>query len=292
MSKIDLHIHSKYSDDGEYSPKEIIAQCKEQGMELVAITDHNSVKGVPLALEAADKLKVLSGIELDCTYRGKNFHLLGYNIDYTCKEFSKIEEDIFRQEKDAAEEKIHLFQKTTGVLVNKEEILNASCDGVVTGELIAEVVLAKENAKEYEILHPYLSGGEKSDMPNVRFYWDFFSEGKPAYVPIHYVSLPDAVKLIHNTGGVAVLAHPGQNVGRDRALLTGIISEKIDGMEIFSSYHSKNDVTYYLEIAEQKHLLVTCGSDYHGKHKPNIKLGGHGAIWDDNRLIGAFDAKF
>lgn len=292
MSKIDLHIHSKYSDDGEYSPQEIMAQCKEQGMELVAITDHNSVKGVPIALQEAESTKVISGVELDCTYRGKNFHLLGYNIDYTCSEFFKIEQDILKQEKTAAEEKILLFEKATGVAVNKEEVFAASCDGVVTGELIAEVLLAKEDAKKYEILQPYLSRGEKSDMPNVRFYWDFFSEGKPAYVPIQYITLTDAVKLIHNTGGIAVLAHPGQNVGRDAALLSSIISEKIDGIETFSSYHCKNDAIYYLELAERNHLLVTCGSDYHGKHKPNIKLGGHGAIWDDNRLNGALGARF
>lgn len=291
MSKIDLHIHTNVSDDGEFTPKEVVTQCKKLGMKLIAITDHNSVRGIPEAIKESGDMKILSGVELDCTYENKNFHLLGYHFDYTCKEFLDIEEDILKQEKAAAKEKIKLFMKATGIPVDEEEVLAESCGGVVTGELIAEIVLRKKEAKNYEILHPYLTGGAKSDMPNVRFYWDFFSEGKPAYVPIHYQSLQNAVDLIHKTGGIAVLAHPGQNLGNDKTLLSGIIAEKIDGIEVFSSYHSKMDMAYYLEEAEKNHLLITCGSDYHGKHKPKIKLGGHGAVWDDDKLLDGIEIK-
>lgn len=172
-----------------------------------------------------------------------------------------------------------------------EAIFAASAGSIVTGELIAEFVLARKDAEQYEILRPYLTGGIKSDMPNVRFYWDFFSEGKPAYIPVHYLSLPDAVALIHNTGGIAVLAHPGQNLDGDDTLLPGIMAEKIDGIEVFSSYHTETTLEHYLEIALQNHLLVTCSSDFHGKHKPNIFLGGHGSVWEDSRLIAEIEAR-
>ena len=291
MSKIDLHIHSCFSDDGEFSPAEIMRQCREQNMELVAIADHNSVRGAALAMEEAEGVQVISGVELDCVCCGRNFHLLGYGFDIGRREFSEIEQDIIRQEKTAAEEKIRLFRNATGLPVSVSEILAAAPDGVVTGEMIAEYALSLEQAEQYEILKPYLPGGEKSDMPNVRFYWDFFSEGKAAYVPIRYMELRDAAALIHDAGGIAVLAHPGQNLGGDDTLLYGIIEEGIDGIEAFSSYHSQEASARYVKIAEENGLLVTCGSDFHGKHKPNIRLGGHGALWEDERIMEGIAAR-
>ena len=270
MSRVDLHIHTKFSDDGEFSPEEIIRQCEACGMEWIAVTDHNCVRGVAEALKAAVKVRVIRGVELDCVYRGQNFHLLGYGIDVNREEFAAVEQDILQQERRAAEEKIRLFRQAAGIVVDADEILAGADNGVVTGEQIAEHVLKRGDADRYEILAPYLSGGEKSDMPNVRFYWDFFTKGKPAYVEISYLSLPDAAALIHSAGGAAVLAHPGQNLGGDDELLDQITEEKIDGIEVFSSYHSREQALHYLEAAEQKGLFVTCGSDFHGKNKPNI----------------------
>lgn len=285
MTGIDLHIHSSYSDDGEFTPQEIVAQCMAQDMKLIAITDHNSVRGVAEARQAADGLKVIPGVELDCTYENRNFHLLGYSFDYTRKEFAQIEQNILRQEKAAAEEKIRLFTKASGIPLHPPDIIAAAKDGIVTGELIAEFVLALDNAANYAILSPYLPGGAKSDMPYVRFYWDYFSEGRPAYVPIQYPTLPEAAALIHSAGGIAVLAHPGQNLKEEDTLLSGIIAEGIDGIEVFSSYHSRPAAEYYLDIARRHKLLVTCGSDYHGKNKPNIKLGAHGAWLEDTVIL-------
>lgn len=288
---VDLHIHSSYSDDGEFSVEGILEKCRMLGMKLVSITDHNSVRGVSAALRHTADIRVLSGVELDCTYQEKNFHLLGYHFDHTRKEFAEVEEDILRQERNAAEEKIRLFHKASGIPVNIEEILSAAKNGVVTGELIAEHVLGQENAASRDALRPYLPGGLKSDMPNVRFYWDFFSPGKAAYVPIHYLSLPDAIELIHQAGGTAVLAHPSQNLSGDDRVLAKIIAEGIDGMEVFSSYHSAKAANHYLEIAIKNHLLITCGSDFHGKHKPNLQIGGHGATWKASDLLSYMEEK-
>lgn len=255
MSRVDLHIHTKFSDDGEFSPEEIIRQCEACGMEWIAVTDHNCVRGVAEALKAAVKVRVIRGVELDCVYRGQNFHLLGYGIDVNREEFAAVEQDILQQERRAAEEKIRLFRQAAGIVVDADEILAGADNGVVTGEQIAEHVLKRGDADRYEILAPYLPGGEKSDMPNVRFYWDFFAKGKPAYVEISYLSLPDAAALIHSAGGAAVLAHPGQNLGGDDELLDQITEEKIDGIEVFSSYHSREQALHYMEAAEQKGCL-------------------------------------
>lgn len=289
MPKIDLHIHTDVSSDGEYSPEKIVEKCREQGIRLAAVCDHNSVRGVSAALSAegaqTGEVKVVSGVEFDCAYGGKNFHLLGYGFDHTRGEFAQVERDIVKQEQNAAEEKIRLFTEASGIPVNAAQVMAASGNGVVTGELIAELVLARRDAGEYGLLRPYLPGGEKSDMPNVRFYWDFFAEGRPAYVPIRYLSLPDAAELVHAAGGIAVLAHPGQNLSLGDGLLSRILSEDIDGIEAFSSYHTREEAAFYLERAERNSLLATCGSDFHGRHKPQIGLGGHGADWSGHERM-------
>lgn len=292
MSIIDLHIHSNISRDGEFPPETIAAMCRAQQIELAAITDHNSVRGVSKAIAAADGIRIISGVELDCTYKGRNLHLLGYGFDHTSREYESLEQAVLCQEKNIAEEKIRLFRKATGLPVSILEVLFRSPDGVVTAEMIAEYVLSRDYAGQYQILHPYLKGGAKSDMPNVRFYWDFFAEGKAAYVPVSYPSLLDAVSLIHRTGGVAVLAHPGQTPGNDTHLLPGIMAAGIDGIEAYSSYHNASAAAYYAEAAKAHHLFVTCGSDFHGRHKPQIPLGGHGAPLDDEKLIAGLPRLF
>ena len=164
MSRVDFHIHTKFSDDGEFSPEEIIRQCEACGMEWIAVTDHNCVRGVAEALKAAVKVRVIRGVELDCVYRGQNFHLLGYGIDVNREEFAAVEQDILQQERRAAEEKIRLFRQAAGIVVDADEILAGADNGVVTGEQIAEHVLKRGDADRYEILAPYLSDGEKSDI--------------------------------------------------------------------------------------------------------------------------------
>jgi predicted metal-dependent phosphoesterase TrpH len=285
VSKVDLHIHSKFSDDAELSIKEIMEKCMALNMELVSITDHNSVQGASESLEWNSGMRVLSGVELDCTYKGNNFHLLGYGFDHKRKEFYEIERYIFEQEVEAAEKKILLFQRATGIPASAAEIIAAAGGGVVTGEHVAEHVLARGDASERELLKPYLPGGDKSDMPFVRFYWDFFSHGKPAHVPIRYISLADANDLIHSANGISVLAHPAQNLTGGYGLLDSIIAEGIDGLEVFSSYHSKDEAAHFLDVARQNSLLVTSGSDFHGRNKPNIEIGCHGATLTDRELM-------
>ena len=107
----------------------------------------------------------------------------------------------------------------------------------------------------------------------MNFYWDFFSQGKPAHVPIQHPSLVDTVDIILNTGGIPILAHPGQNTQEDEKLLSSIFSCGVCGLEAISSYHDKAQVDFYLAYAEAHGLLVTCGSDFHGNIKPSIHVG-------------------
>ncbi len=107
----------------------------------------------------------------------------------------------------------------------------------------------------------------------MNFYWDFCSQGKPAYVPIQFLGLNEAIQLIRKARGIAVLAHPGINIGKDQKILEGIVSSGIDGLEVYSSYHDESMVAFYVKQAEKFYILKTMGSDFHGKTKPAIKLG-------------------
>ena len=251
---IDLHMHSLYSDDGEFSPEEIIAIGKKEEMEIMALTDHNSVKGVDEMTEYGKKagIKVISGVEIDCVYKGINLHMIGYGIDHKRKEFLEIENELF-----------------------EEKIFKIAAGNIVTGEIIGEVVLEEEKNKNNPLLKEYFDNGAKSDMPFVHFYWDFFSQGKIAYVPVEFRPMVDIVKLIKESGGLAVLAHPGNNFKNCLEIVDDIIEEGIDGLEVFSTYHSPEQIEYFYNKAEKNNLLMTFGSDFHGKNKPHIRLKGY-----------------
>jgi predicted metal-dependent phosphoesterase TrpH len=288
LSKVDLHIHSNFSADGEFPVAEILAMCKAQEMELVSITDHNSVKSADEILKNNMGLRVISGVELDCNYADKILHLLGYGVDHTLDEFAEIESEFLRKEREAASERIRLFQEFIGIPLDAASLIASSKNGFVTAEQIGEHIFAKKNISEYKVLRPYLPGGEKSDMPNVHLYWDFFAPGKPADVPIQFISLREGIELIHRANGIAVLAHPGQLLKGNYATLDKISAEGLDGVEVFSSYHSAEEAAYFLNFAKNKKLFISCGSDFHGKNKPPIKLGGHESTIGDHELLESF----
>lgn len=282
MSKIDLHMHSIYSDDGEFDVKTLVHMCHQKGMTHFAITDHNSVKAIDEAQAACQAIALeegtgsapvlIAGVELDCTFEGVNLHLLGYGMDHANPIFHQIEQDILLQEQHGSRIRLEKV-RALGIPFSDIEIQALSRDGVVTGEAIAEAAMAYDTLKENPLLQPYYKNGPRSDNPYLNFYWDFCSQGKPAYVPIDYINLEQAIEVIVKNGGIAVLAHPGNNIKENINLLEKIIHCGIQGLEVFSSYHSKNQVNFYKDVACKHGLLMTSGSDFHGKIKPSIQIG-------------------
>lgn len=274
MAKIDLHIHSNYSSDGEFSPAELVDLSLQAGLTHAALADHNSVRGVREAIEAADgtSLTIIPGIEMDCVFDGVNLHLLGYGIDHFALIFDEIEADIHKQEQDCSGQLVHLVRRM-GIEFDDELIEDLASDGVVTGEMIAEAALIYDQDAKNPLLDPYRGDGARSDNPYVNFYWDYCSQGKPAYTPMSFLSLSQAMDVIRSQNGVPVLAHPGINVKEDPELLAGIIASGVSGIEVYSSYHSPAQVKFYKDAALSHDLLLTCGSDFHGKTKPSIMIG-------------------
>lgn len=277
---IDLHMHSKFSDDGEFEPKELVEQSAAKSVEVLSITDHNCAKANKIAAPEAAKKGIwyIPGIEIDCVNLNVNFHVLGYGIDVESVDFQQIEENIIAQNSKTSMERL---EKTNamGFHVTEAEMWAMSRGRYMadtwTGEMFAELLLQKPEYQDHPLLLPYRAGGARSDNPYVNFYWDFYAQGKPGYVEIKYPAMKDVVDLIHDNHGLAVLAHPGMNLKGRFSMLDDILTLGFDGIEAFSSYHTREDADYFCQKALEKHLLITCGSDYHGKTKPAIQIGQH-----------------
>lgn len=277
-SYIDLHMHSMYSDDGEYTPTQLIDMCHEAGVKIMAIADHNWVKANEEAKKHADELGMtyIPAIEIDCTYKGVNLHVLGYGIDNQ-EVFNQLGEDIEKQEIACSMKKLELTN-ALGFDLKKEQLDALSTNGVYTGEMFGEALLNDSRYDDHELLKPYRQGGERSDNPYVNFYWDYYAQGKPCYTEIHFPTLEETIQLIHQHGGVALLAHPGNNLKGQFELFDEMVTLGLDGVECFSSYHTTETNEYFYNKAKELNVLYTCGSDFHGKTKPSIHLGENGCL--------------
>lgn len=275
---IDLHMHSCYSDDGEFTPAKLMEGCAAGGIRIMSITDHNTVRANEEARTLAKKLSIsyIPGIEIDCVFQGTNFHVLGYGIDDRSRDFCEIEN---RMNAQSVENSLKMLVRTQelGFHITENDMSNISkgCywQNRWTGEMFAEVLLKKEEYRNHPLLLPYRTGGARSDNPYVNFYWDFYSQGKACYVPSEYPPMKTIIDVIHRNHGMAILAHPGVNLKGKEDILPAIAKLGIDGIEAFSSYHTPQQAADFYQKANALGICVTCGSDFHGKTKPSIQIG-------------------
>lgn len=274
MGIIDLHMHSCYSDDGEYTPEDLVDMCLERKLRYISIADHNCTSGIGSAMVYCKgrNIELIPAVELDCTFEGCNLHVLGYGVDYNSAIFKELHDDILLQEREASKTRKSLVRQL-GIGFSEQLADSLSKNGVVTGEMLAEAAMKYDSNHENQLLKPYYEGGSRSSDPYVNFYWDYCAQGKPAYAEVRFISLQEAVTIITETGGVPVLAHPGNNVGEHEEKLEAIVSCGIKGVEAYSSYHSHTQAAWYVRFAAEHKLFVTCGSDFHGRTKPSITVG-------------------
>ncbi len=274
MNSLDLHIHSKYSCDGQYAIRDILQMAADCGLKTIAITDHNSVKGVAEALAVGREqgIKVVPGIEIDCTFDEIDLHLLGYHIDAADPRFDELEDDVFRQDRAVTRIRMEKLLAHTDIKLDADALLAKWPDKIITAEMIAEEILSMPENDQSEFLVPYRPGGSRSDSP-VHFHWDNFAQGKIAYAPVRYIPFQDAVVLIKSAGGIPVIAHAGVNLRCCLERVSELIDTGAEGLEIYNTYHTAEESRYLRRIAKDRHLAMTCGSDFHGKNKPNVQLG-------------------
>lgn len=272
MNTIDLHMHSKHSLDGEKEVQELIDIAAQHNISTIAIADHNTTRAYHDVIDHKN-VTIIPAIELDCTFQDKDFHLLGYHIDPSLPVWEDIHKDVERREKSAGIQRLEFIRNTMGIIIDQAR-LDALCpNGVYEAESVCEVALEIEENRNNPYLQEFYADGCHSTSPLVDFFWTYCAKGKIAYAPIEYMRMEDAIALYRQQNAMIVLAHPGNNTKEDISLLEDIIKLGIDGLEVYSSYHTQKQIDFYLELADQHHLHVTCGSDYHGKSKPHVKMG-------------------
>jgi predicted metal-dependent phosphoesterase TrpH len=275
MSDIDLHIHSLFSDDGEHSVDTLMTMAEQAGLKVAAIADHDSVKA-SLAMRKSKRetsVRWIDAIEISCRHKQKDYHLLGYFIDPFDRTFEMLENNMRNNELAVTERRLKLLAEHLGIDLPLTTLQEYAGDKILTGEKICAWLLENEENRKHPELIAYFPHGSRSDNPLVNFYWDYLSQGKVAYVPLDLPSMQTCIDLIHGMHGVAILAHPGKNVFEEHAILDELVGLGLDGLEAFSSYHNEIQIAYYAAYAKRHSLILTCGSDYHGKSKPRIKMG-------------------
>ena len=159
-----------------------------------------------------------------------------------------------------------------GFDIHYDEVREALGPVAGTGPAIASVVLSKGSNRNHALVRQIPAGSQLS--PEIDFYKFFFLPGGPAFAAKETVSLPQAIETVRAAGGVPVLAHPGQKSGVvDERWIRSAREMGLEGIEAYSSYHTGETCRYYEEVARRLDLVVTSGSDFHGRVKPQVAFG-------------------
>lgn len=254
--KADLHCHSTYSD-GSYTPSQIALLAKEKGFDVAVVTDHDTARGCLELKNAArsNNLEFFSGIEISSLYENKSVHLLGYSFRLDSSSLLSFEKRVLEARRRRAHSMLIKLQKL-GFSIDQDALLPFEKEGVSLGRPhLARLMVEKK----------YVLSMQEAFVR-------YLGEGKSAYVPHERPSVEEAVQLIHESGGIAVLAHP--QLYKNRKLVKRLMERySIDGIEAFYCRFRGEDTSYWAAYASERKLLVTGGSDFHGAGKEETEYG-------------------
>lgn len=254
---IDLHTHSSASD-GAQPAADVVRSAAEAGLDVVALTDHDTYAGWPAAVDAAVELGVglVRGVEISCTHRGISVHLLGYLVD---PEHPELAAELARA-KDSRETRVERMvaaMSADGIPVTLEQVRSLAGEGATLGrphiaDALVDSGVIRTRDEAFEDL---LRNGSR-------------------YYASHYAPDPvRAVQLVRAAGGVPVMAHPfangrGWTVGDE--VIEAMARAGLGGLEAAHRDHTPREQAHAVDLAAQLGLLTTGSSDYHGTGKQNV----------------------
>ncbi|HZR21905.1 MAG TPA: PHP domain-containing protein [Verrucomicrobiae bacterium] len=250
----DLHLHTYFSD-GTYAPHELVAEAKRQELDVLALTDHDTVEGCPPTAAAcqAAGIEFIAGTELTAEQDGHEIHILGYALDLANPRFLREIGKFQSVRQNRIREMVHRLNQLNVPLQEEEVFALANCRAPGRPHVARALVQA----------------GLVSSLDEA--FERFLKKNRPAWVPKFKMSAADATELIHQSGGVAVMAHPGLN--RSDEVIPAMVDGGLDGIECFHTKHSAAMSEHYLQIAARFQLLITGGSDCHGLSKGRPLIG-------------------
>lgn len=263
---IDLHTHTIYSD-GELSPNELIKLAIENRIGTLAITDHDTIQGIKKvnrndSLIIDSGINIINGIELSAKTNKGKMHILGYDFDINDKTLNDKIIELKNNSIYSVMAIINQLKIDYGIIFDSHDIKDLFSNvGNIGRPHIARLLIKYGYVKDVkEAFDNYLI--------------DAYRKTKILNKGIPY---EECIKLIKNAGGISILAHPNQLLLDDEELedkIKEMISNGLDGIEVYHSGHSKEETKKYLELVNKYNLLISGGSDYHGKSvKPDIEIG-------------------
>lgn len=257
MQPYDLHAHSFYSD-GTDSPAELTRKARDAGLLLFALTDHDTVAGVPEAVETGKTIgiDVLPAIEIDAQFETE-LHILGYGVEPSHPSLKAHEEE-------AAARRV----RRNGEIIKRLEAAGL--------HITPYLEQSKGNGTRLHLARALMLGGYSDTVRNA--FDSYLKRGGIGYVESARPAPGRVVEIIHEAGGLAVLAHPKKLRADVHAVVDMLAGLGLDGLEAYYPLSTDGEISLFLSLARQNGLFVTCGSDHHGANRKNAELG---STWRD-----------
>ncbi|HTS16399.1 MAG TPA: PHP domain-containing protein [Verrucomicrobiae bacterium] len=252
----DLHLHTRFSD-GSFTPRELLQHAARLGFSAIAITDHDTLDGIPDALAAGKELgvEIIPGVEITSRYGPQELHMLAYLFgDSWCDPGLRA---VLHQATQIREERAGEFVKklnAIGVSLTLEDVRACAKSGTIGRPHIAMALVKRGHVTS-------------TDEAFARF----LKRGKPAYVERFRMEAAEIIGHIKSAGGVAVIAHPGLNTLDDH--LGDMVAQGMAGIEVWHSRHTAAQTERYSRLAKQLGVCATGGSDCHGSGRDGMLLG-------------------
>jgi len=269
---IDLHCHTLHSD-GTDTPGALALLGDQAGLSALCLTDHDTLGGIPefLSMQPQVKVRLLVGTELSCSFLGRSLHVLGLLVNPADARFQTRLEEL-RHRRDDRNRRMVLRLTELGYPIGMEEVQAHSDTPLLSRVHFAKALAARGYVRRAPEAFERLIGDDC-----------------PGFVPRQELSPSEAALWIREAGGVPVVAHPGRFAGggfRWDEAMADLQKLGLEGLEGYYGEYRASEQTYFVRLAARLGMAVTGGSDYHGAHKPGLRLGrGRGGLKVPDELL-------
>ena len=249
----DLHLHTNFSD-GSLTPEELVTEARLAGLVAISVTDHDILDGIEPALLEGEKhgIEVIPGVELSAEANGEEVHILGFCMDWREPQFRERLQE-FRESRRVRAMRMVDKLNQLGLAIDYDDVLKHADSTSVGRPHVAAALV--ERGHVYNISEAFNR---------------FLGDDGPAYMPKHKLSPAEAIAMILDVGGVPILAHPGS---LQQNSVSELMSLGLMGLEALHPQHNVQISNYYCDFAKEQNLLITGGSDCHGRAKDRMTLG-------------------